>query len=182
MGTFKELLDYLAKFFTWWISIQPWEQGLRVRAGKYERLLYPGIHFKIPILDLVYVQTDRPRVVNIPIQTLTTKDGKTITVSTAFGYSISSILKLYHSLYQPELTISNMVMSSVAEYVATHPIDECTPSKIESNSIPDLVGKGIKDVKVTIVGYAIVKTYRIISEGSYMDPGFRLDKSSAAIV
>jgi len=99
MGSIKEILDYISKAFTWWIAVQPWEQGLRIRMGKHEKLLKPGLHFRIPVIDKVYVQTDRLRMVNIPVQTLTTKDAKTVTITTAFSYSICDISKLYHTLY-----------------------------------------------------------------------------------
>lgn len=180
IGTFKEFLEFVGKFFTWWVSIQPWEQGLRVRAGKHESRLKPGLHFKVPILDLVYVQTDRQRVISVPIQTLTTKDGKTITVNIALRYSIKDISLLYHSFYHPEVTLSNMAMGGVAKFVAINNLDNCGPTEIERDfKLTDFENKGLKDIAIVVIGYAIVRTYRLIQEGGYMDTGMRLDKDSA---
>ena len=41
----NQILDLIREFFRlfqWWVIIAPWEQAVRVRAGKHLTLLQPG--------------------------------------------------------------------------------------------------------------------------------------------
>lgn len=177
MNYIKETLDYLSKLFQWWVIIQPWEQGIRTRFGKNAIILLKGTHFRIPFFDTIYIQTTRLRVVSMPLQTVTTKDKQTITLCSAIGYSITDIHKLFNSLFHPESTISNMVLSEVSEYVYTHDLSECNPKDIENLVISKLKNEdyGIKYEYIKIVGYAVVKTYRLIQDGHWTPDGLNLD-------
>lgn len=175
MNWINDLFNYISRIFQWWIIVMPWEQGLRIRLGKYENLLEKGVYLKLPIIDQVYIQTTRLRIKSMPLQTLTTRDGVTISLLGSIGYSIVDIRKLYYTLYQPDGTLMNMVMSCISEYVATHDIKDCSPERIEKNIIiPSPEQYGISDLSVKILGYAIVKTYRLIQDGHYFDEGMRL--------
>lgn len=61
MNAFVEILRSFWRCFIWWVVIQPWEQGIRVRLGKKRVRLEPGIHFRIPYLDAVFKQSNRLR-------------------------------------------------------------------------------------------------------------------------
>jgi hypothetical protein len=169
MNYIKDTLEYLSKLFQWWIIIQPWERSIRTRFGKNLSVLGPGTHFRIPFFDIVYIQTIRLRVVSMPPQTITSKDGKTITAVCAVGYSICDIHKLYNTLYQPEVTICNLVQGEIAEYVSQHNLTECGPGHIETQVFGKLKESdhGIKYEYVKMVGYAVVRTYRLIQDGHW---------------
>jgi hypothetical protein len=67
--------DYLARLLggaAFWVVVLPWQQALRVRGGRHVRLLKPGIYLKVPILDVVQVESVRRRTSMVPIQTLST--------------------------------------------------------------------------------------------------------------
>lgn len=166
MNYFNEIIQHLGKLFQWWIIVLPWERGIRVRFGNRIKVLADGTHFRIPFFDTVYIQTTRLRVVSMPLQTMTTRDKRTLTIIAVVGYSISDILMLYNRLFQPESTISNMVLSKVSEYIATHSLEECTPSLIEMSVQEKLASEdyGIKYEYVKIIGYAEVRTFRLIQD------------------
>lgn len=181
MGTIKEVIDSILRIFEWWVSVSPWERGIRVRFGKYTKKLEPGIHFKIPLFDTIYLQTIRLRIVQLPLQTVSTKDGKCLSIVTAVGYSISDIIKLYNSIYQPESTITSIVLGEISEYVATHEIVDCLPSNIQSavsTKLSSINNYGISYEYVKIVGFAVVKTFRLIQDGHYLNEGIQMDKKA----
>lgn len=171
MNSIKEVLDYLAKIFQWWILIQPWELGVRTRLGNKTKLLDPGIHFRIPFFDIIYVQTIRLRVVSLCPQTVSTKDGKTLTITCSVGYSIGDILLLFNTLYHPEATIGNMVQGYVARYIFSHDLTECTPEQVENYVTEKLTGieHGLKYEYSRVISYAVVKTYRLIQDGTWSE-------------
>src|SRR5688572_22622520 len=124
------LLDFIQRFldlFIWWTVIQPWEQGIRVRLGKKRVPLAPGIHFKIPYADHVYIQTTRRRYSNFGPCTATSRDGQTITLAGAVGFTIADLDKLYDKLQNPEDALHAITTGTVAGYVAAHDIADCTP-------------------------------------------------------
>jgi regulator of protease activity HflC (stomatin/prohibitin superfamily) len=177
MEIFNSIAGFISKLFQWWFTVMPWEQALRIRRGKQVRLLNAGLYFKIPFLDAVYVQTTRMRMIDTAMQTMSTKDGTTITVKSAIRYIISDIQTLYTTLYHPEMTLSSMTMGFVGEYVRSNEISEIAPSKIEEfvNDKMDATRYGLKDLSIKITTFAAVKTFRLIQDGSYLGEGLNMD-------
>src|SRR5690242_9864140 len=125
----QALLEFLSQFLNElkpWVVIMPWESGLRVRAGKYVSLLAPGFHYRIPVLDNCHSLNVKPRVVNLPHQSLKTSDGKNIAVSGALAYSIFDVVKTWGDVDDHEASLTNLSMGLIADYVANHSITECT--------------------------------------------------------
>jgi hypothetical protein len=166
---FSSLLDLFKQFtdlFVWWTVIQPWEQGIRVRLGKHRTRLTPGLHVKIPHLDLIYRQTTRRRYTQFGPNTVTTRDGHTITIAGAVGYSIKDLDKLYNGLQHPEDSLHAMVSGRVSEYITTHDLADCTPEMIVSRVRPHLglTKFGLRNEHFVLNTYARVKTYRLIMD------------------
>jgi hypothetical protein len=132
-----------------------------------------GVYFRIPFFDAMYIQTTRLRVVSMPLKTVTTKDGKTLSLITVVGYSISDINLLYDKLFQPESTISNLALGEAAEFVSTNTLEMCSPAEIEKAIKIKLNSDnyGIKYEYVKVIGYAIVKTYRLIQDQHWLPNG-----------
>lgn len=125
--------------------------------------------FRIPYLDSVFVQENRLRIIQMSLQTLTTKDLSAITIEGAVGYAISDISKLYNTLYQPETTISNIVKSRIAEYIFSRDHNDILPSEMETEILDELQGLdyGIDIKYFRIQNFAIVKTFRLIQDQSW---------------
>ena len=173
----NEIFAALRQFFRGlrpYFTVAPWEQALRVRAGKHVKLLSAGIHLKLPIVDTVYVQTVRRRVASVGRQTVTTRLGQAVTFSASVGYAIGNIETLYRTLHHAEDTIGNLVRSSIAHYIATHELRDCWPAKIEAAMLAqlDLGQYGLVDVAVFVTEFAVVRTFRLIGDaGGYMYGG-----------
>lgn len=176
-STLASMLKSLTGIFRWWVCVMPWEAGLRVRAGRWVKVLRRGIHLRVPFIDSVYKQTTRLRVASMPMQTLTTKDGKTVSVTAAVGYSIKDIRVLYEKLHQPETTIANIAMSGLASFVNTHALDECTPAKIEAATLEllKLEEYGLGEGYVKVVSYAVARTMRLLMDTHWHHEGLTLD-------
>lgn len=171
MESISKIIDAISTLFQWWFVVTPWEKAVRVRGGKRVKVVGEGIYFKIPFFDSVYIQNTKVRVVDLPVQTITTQDKHTLTVSSIVGYCIDDILTLYNSLYHPDSTIANIVMGRISEYISTHNLDECSPQKIESAMKRELSKTefGISYKYVRVVSHAVVRTYRLIGDGGLYD-------------
>ncbi|QTE37500.1 SPFH domain-containing protein [Mucilaginibacter gossypii] len=178
MESIKGLIDYLLNIVKFWIVVQPWEQGIRVRFGKYQKLLPGGVHFRIPFLDTVYIQCDRLRVISMPMQTLTSKDFKTVTLNGSIGYEISDIELLYNQMVHPELTISNIAMGAIADFIYQNEIANIAAIDIENVVLSKLktTPYGINIGYFKLLNFAVVRTYRLIQDQSWSDRGIDLNE------
>lgn len=177
MGQIQEFINYIFQSLKIWVIIQPWELGLIVRNGKRIKEVSHGIFFKLPYFDSVYIQESRLRVIEMPMQTLTTKDLKTITLNSAIGYSINNIRKLYDTLYHPEQTLQNIAMSEMAEVVFKTNLDDITPQVIEESVMKKLDGDkyGLVFDYFRLTNFAVVKTFRLIQDQSWIREGLEMD-------
>ncbi|WP_099766406.1 SPFH domain-containing protein [Chryseobacterium sp. 52] len=173
MNQVKEFLQWIFDAMKFWVIIQPWESALRVRLGKHITKLSGGIYFRIPYLDSIYVQENRLRVFTMSMQTLTSKDLKTITIEGSVGYIISDIEKLYETLYRPESTIANIVKSEMAEYIFNNETNDIVPEKLEKVVLEKLnmENYGLIFEYFKVSNFALVKTFRLIQDQSWTSEG-----------
>lgn len=173
MSLISNIAEALKALVTWWIVIVPWEQGVRLRWGKKTTILGAGIHLKIPMMHKVYLQTTRRRYTEVPTQTVTTVDKKTITLRGTLGYSIKNILTLYETLHHAEDTLVNLAQMAVAEFISTREMVNCTPTELAKfvNERIDISRFGLGDQDFAITDFAVVKTYRIIKDSNRYTDG-----------
>lgn len=177
MNLFREIITGIRRLFEWWVVVAPWEQALRVRLGRHVRKLESGWHFRIPLIDRIYLQSVRRRYVNLPMQTLTTRDGKTITIAGALAYAIGDIEKLYQTLHHAEGTLISTAMAAIASMVHESDSKECKPADIVQRVASELkfAQCGIADVELSILDFAIVRTFRIMQSDRWLGGGDALD-------
>jgi hypothetical protein len=168
MEIFNSIAEFLNKLFQWWFIVMPWEQAVFIRKGKNVKLLNAGIYFRIPFIDTVYIQTTRMRMIDLSVQTMSTRDGQTITIKSAVGYTIENVETLFNTMSHPEMTLGSMVMSYIAEYVSNNDCSAITPTKLETEVDKKMfeMKYGLKDINVRITTFAKVRTFRLIQDSS----------------
>jgi len=159
-----------------WVTVTPWEQAIRVRLGRSVKLLNAGVHFKIPLIDLIYLQSVRMRIAQLPRQTLETADGRVISLVCSIGYSIADIALLYKTLNHAEDTISNLAQAAIAAHISKSQCSACTPVAIQEalkNSLP-LDQYGLSGVEIYVTECAVARTYRVLGDYSNYSWGSKL--------
>jgi len=163
------LFDKLEFLLKWWVIIQPWEQGLRVWMGKKEKFLTQGIYWRVPFFHSVYIQQIRTHYVNLALQSLTTKCGKQFTIGVIVGYSVVDMQKMYNSIGEVEGFITSIVSGRLSDYIETNYIENCTNEEIiEYIMDNDAISVGIDIQSISVFAKVVVKTYRLIQDGSWM--------------
>lgn len=166
----KQLIEHIQKLFIWWVVINPWEMGVRSRAGKKAELLKNGCHFRIPYFDTIMVQPVRERVVNIPPQVCSTKDSEVMTMVINLSYQITDIAKVYDTIHNPEGTICSIAMGQASKTISEKTLSECNQRVVEEEIQKELskLDIGIQIKGIRIVTFAKVKTYRLIQDSHWM--------------
>jgi regulator of protease activity HflC (stomatin/prohibitin superfamily) len=180
----NEFLLALRQFFRGfrvWLVVSPWEQALRVRWGKSVKVLNSGFHWKLPVFDIIYLQSIRLRISPINKQTLSTRSGQIITLAANLGYQIDDIERLYSSIHHAEDTISSLTRSAIAAYVSIHDLTDCHPEKLQAalNGSLDFSMYGIGGARLYITEFAVVRTYRLIGDYNEYAWGQRLATDKA---
>jgi hypothetical protein len=172
-----QLVGGIRGLFVWWVIVTPWEQALRVRAGRRLRKLGPGLHFRVPYIDVVFRQAMRLRMCDLAVQTVTTKDGRTLTLRAQVAYEILDLGVLYNTLHEGERAIDNMARGAIAKFVAENEAIACAPSAIEERcaALLDLGEFGLRVRSVQITDYAFVRTYRVIKQDVWSTVSDRLN-------
>jgi len=165
MQWISQVFTMFAKPLKWWVVVAPWEQGIKVRLGKTAKRLDSGIHLRLPFLDRIYVQSIRLRTTTKDNQTISSLDGKTISISIAVQFAINDIKKLYNSVANPEVTLRTLIESKIAEFISTRNIQDITPAKIESHintEMREFKDWGLGKLKCSIIGFTTARTYRLL--------------------
>jgi len=164
MNWLSEIFGFF-RAFQCWVTIAPWEQGLRVRCGKTAAVLGAGIHYRIPFLDRIFVQATRVRSISGGSQTVSTKDGKALTVVIAIAYSIEDIQALYNSVSHPETTLIQLSEALVAKHISSSAADVVSPKSISDAVLSEMVcgTYGLGNVCINVTSFVYARTYRLMS-------------------
>ncbi len=165
MGNWLQQIAEWLKGLRCWYIVRPWEEGISVRCGRWVFDALPGLHLRIPFVDEVFVQNTRLRSLNLPVQTVTNREGATITVSAVVQWRISNVKLLYGRVHVPEDWIYNTALSAIAEVMFGMGIDS-DPKSIgdaASKALASGIELGLIIESVAITDFARVRTYRLIS-------------------
>lgn len=147
--------------------VQPWERGLRTRAGKRARVLAPGLHMKIPVIDRIEVQAVRPRAQFIGEQTLTTRDGFAVVVSSAVQYRVDDIRLLYDALHNAHDTLEQEAAAALADFIAGEARAAFDKKACERAVLARLAGDwpryGIAALRFSIIDFTHPRALRVIT-------------------
>lgn len=165
----SEIAKWIAEFFRGvrcWVIVLPWERAVRVRLGRWVKLLEPGAHPRIPIVDDVRVFNNRLRIAAFPSLTVTTKDGLTVTAAGLIGFKISDPLKAMLSLRDPESTCSGLGMAAVARLIAASAFEDIDVERVERSAAEAIERRapGCSLDFVQLVDFAAVKTFRLLQD------------------
>jgi regulator of protease activity HflC (stomatin/prohibitin superfamily) len=146
--------------------INEWEGGIHMRAGKFLKVVEPGIRFKIPFIDHIWTAYTVAQTVDLLPQTLTTKDNKNIVLKCIIRYKVNDPKKYLMTVNSAKDVLVDTVQGIIREIIE----DYTWGSDVELN---DLITEksevaveiwGIKVESVTLVDFGIIRTYRLMSD------------------
>ena len=123
MSWLELLAHYLRQVWPLWI-VKSFQQGIRFRNGRDVALLRPGVYFAWWWFEEIEAVNVVPRVINLPSQTITTKDGKTVTFSANVEFHIENARAYYCAVYDADHSLRNAAMGHLARKIREWTLDE----------------------------------------------------------
>jgi regulator of protease activity HflC (stomatin/prohibitin superfamily) len=106
------------------------------RLGKYNKKLESGLNFIVPYLDkIVYKETIREKVLDIPPQSCITKDNVAITVDAVIYWRIMDMEKAYYKVENLQSAMVNLVLTQIRSEIGKLELDETFTARTEINEI-----------------------------------------------
>jgi regulator of protease activity HflC (stomatin/prohibitin superfamily) len=99
------------------VRVNTYQRGVRFRAGRNPTELAPGIHFAVWWFDDVHVVDVAEQPINLPTQTVTTRDDVPVTFSANVTYEIADVVQMYTSVQDFEDSINAIAMIHLAQRV-----------------------------------------------------------------
>jgi regulator of protease activity HflC (stomatin/prohibitin superfamily) len=162
-------LEKAVRILPRFMAVFPYERGVFLRMGKCKRTLEPGLYFCLPIIDEIQKLDVTPQVINLPNQSITTKDGKTLAVSGAIEYSISDPQKALLEVQNFDASLQNLSMGIIGQYIKQRTYEECIKlDGLEHQVIEGIRNRaidwGLKVTKFWVTDLAQHHVYRLMTQ------------------
>jgi regulator of protease activity HflC (stomatin/prohibitin superfamily) len=166
---FDKLVDLLVRFsmdILPFVIVEQWNGAVQLRYGKFIKVLYPGIHFKIPFFDSIIECPVITQSVNLPSQTLTTLDDEGIVLKSIIRYRVSNIQTYLLGVMHANDVLIDTTQGMIRDVVELTTWDDLVDvNETITNKVKEYVVRwGIEVEAVTITDLGIVKSFRIFGD------------------
>lgn len=100
-----------------WVIVDPWEAGIRVRAGKWVKEVGPGLHFTIPFIDAIETINTRKQWEMVLEQTVETADRVSMLIVSNINYEVKHPKKLWLEVQDHDDSLSEECAVRIAAWV-----------------------------------------------------------------
>lgn len=118
---FDKLIDLLIqsiRLFQFFIVIRCYERGVVLRFGRMHRVVGPGLHWKYPFNVETYLSANVvPETMIVGPQSLTTKDGVSIVISSVVTFQVEDVQKFLLEVEGAHQVIEDSSIGIVSHFV-----------------------------------------------------------------
>ena len=151
-----------------WVIIDPYEQGVVLRLGRFVRSVGPGAHWRIPFIDTVLYENVVPKVERLQSQSIQTADGKSATVRLTATYRIWDIEAALLQVDDVTASTLDAIMGRAAPLLARSTWDEITDpafSLLLTAECAEAVEEfGVEIIRVQLSDLTTARTFRLFME------------------
>jgi regulator of protease activity HflC (stomatin/prohibitin superfamily) len=164
----ETILDFIASLSVFTI-ITPEDRGILLRGGKYAGTFQPGFHWHWPIYDEVRVVTVVEQAIDLPEQSVTTRDWCTLLVGGTIRYEVSNARKALLNVQDYDETLQIIAMGSLLSYISRVPRPALLyPEGVEEEILSDLQSEtehiGLNVVEFRLTNSCEHKVIRVVGD------------------
>jgi len=167
MEWLRELIQRLTCFIPRPLLLTDYEAGVRVTWGKWNKRIFSGLFWYIPLFQKIIYMEIQTQVVDLRGQSVQTKDGLSVIVSGAIQYSIKDVYKAIFNVQNVDVSLETLALGIILEYVKKHTLKECQEEMVLNKEILKGIkeaaqGWGVKIEKVYITDLDKTRNIRLI--------------------
>jgi regulator of protease activity HflC (stomatin/prohibitin superfamily) len=158
--------------------------GIVQRLGRYQRMIGPGVHLLVPMLDRVAVVVDMKETVQaFAPQPVITQDNVTIGIDTVVYYQVTDAVKATYEVANVLVAMEQLTITTLRNVVGAMTLEETLTSRDSINSqLRSVLDEATEKwgVRVTRVELKSIDPPRTIQEA--MEQQMRADRAKRAAV
>jgi regulator of protease activity HflC (stomatin/prohibitin superfamily) len=127
-------------FFSYFI-VKQWERVALIRLGRIVKIEdKPGIHFKIPLIDRLYVVDMRMQTIQLKGQTTITKDNISVSIDTVVFTKVEDPMKVILQIEDYKDAVAKYAQTSIRDIMGKYSLDDLLMKRDEvANDFKDKV-------------------------------------------
>jgi len=114
--------------------VRPWQKGLVERLGKYQRTVDSGLTLILPFLEVLKKIDMREQVVDVPPQSVITKDNVVVEVDAVVYYEVTDPIKVTYNVANFYAAATKLAQTNLRNLVGDLALDESLTSREVINS------------------------------------------------
>ena len=137
LGAFVILVIF---FFSYYI-VRQWERVALIRLGRIVKIEEkPGLHFKIPLADTLYVVDMRMQTIQLKGQTTITKDNISVSIDTVVFTKVEDPMKVILQIEDYKDAVAKYAQTSIRDVMGKYTLDDLLMKREEvANAFKDKV-------------------------------------------
>ncbi len=134
--------------------VRPYQKGVVERFGKYRKTSEPGFHMIIPFVDRMTRVDMRENVVEVPPQSVITKDNVEVTVDAVIYYAPVDAVKLIYNVTNFYLASTKLAQTNLRNVIGEMQLDETLTSR-------EVINTKLRDILYAATGDWGVNVLRV---------------------
>lgn len=135
MGDFLRVILEIIQFVWPGRKVMPWEEGCRYRAGKFRKIIGPGLYWIVPWYEEIKEYSVVPAIVTTTRQDITLKDGSVLHFAASLKVRVSDIYLAVNTIDSYQETTQELAMNLFADKLA-----DMDPARLEPENRRRLIG------------------------------------------
>ena len=170
---FGQIIQWIGMFIPRLLIVRATERGVKWVCGKKVVAMLPGLHFYWPVVTEFTIRVVARQTLNMPAQTLITKDKKQVVVTGMVVYNVNDIVKaIGEQSWDVDNTVGDLAQAAIVSVVTTTNFDEL--SKLNDHMIDKLTNAtrkklkkfGVYIEKCFLTDFCTTKVVRIVQNAS----------------
>ena len=167
---FDKLIDLIVTFIHDILPfkiVDQWEKGVKLNFGKFQKVVEPGLNFKIPFFGQIITTPVITQTVNLKPQTVTSLDEKNVVLSSIVRYHIHDVEKFLLGVMHANDVLVDTTQGIIRNMVENTYWDNLVDlTNIVTPEVNEQVEKwGITVEQISFPDLGQVVTYRVIGDG-----------------
>jgi regulator of protease activity HflC (stomatin/prohibitin superfamily) len=171
MAWLDAFFQWFAAFFPRIVVVNTTEGGVKWRLGKEIHEVKPGILIYWPLITETKLYPIARQAVDLKIQTIVTRDDRTIAVGGMIVYDVRDVVALLTSTFEPDQTIKDITASAIHDAICPLSYEEVKEGtrtgtldrSLKEEAKKQLAPYGVRVIKVTLTDMAPAMVVKVMS-------------------